>query len=113
MGARQLADDGVILGYSGLTTLMPSPQRQRRAIEWLEEGVESGRLDMARIDLRLSGALAEEGLRAEPFEHGLDLFGEAMSVEEPIAPRTPWPPSDETQQLLDRYLQEGDDGGPT
>jgi uncharacterized protein len=109
-GARELADDDVILGYSGLTTLMPSPGRQRRALDWLEEGETSGRLDMERIESDFRAALLESGLRAEPFEHGLDLFREALSVEEPIAPEV-LASDPETGQLLERYLQEGDEGG--
>lgn len=110
-GARRLVDDGVVLGYSGLTTLMPSPERQRRAIEWLEQGEKSGRLDMARITRDFHAALAEEGLRAEPFAHGLELFGQALSVQEPIAPDV-LAADPETAKLLHRYLQrvEGDAG---
>jgi hypothetical protein len=109
VGARRLADDGVILGYSGLTTLMPSPRRQRRAIEWLERGVTSGRLDMSRITADLHAALAEEGLRVEPFAHGLELFDQALSVEEPIAPDV-LAAEPETAKLLHRYLQRAEDG---
>lgn len=109
-GARELAEDDVILGYSGLTTLMPSPGRQRRALQWLEEGETTGRLDMERIESDFRSALAEAGLRAEPFEHGLDLFRQAMAVDEPIAPEA-LAADPETGQLLERYLQRDDAGG--
>lgn len=109
-GARRLADEGVILGYSGLTTLMPSPERQRRVIEWLERGRASGRLETERIESDFRAALAEEGLRAEPFARGLELFSQALTVEEPIAPDV-LAADPETGQLLDRYLQRDDGEG--
>ncbi|HUF77493.1 MAG TPA: MMPL family transporter, partial [Thermoanaerobaculia bacterium] len=103
-GARRLVQDGVILGYSGLTSLVPSPVRQREALEWLAEGRASGRLDAARIAGDFRAALAEEGMRAEPFEHGLELLAEALAVEEPVSPAA-LAAEPETGQLLDRYLQ--------
>jgi hypothetical protein len=103
-GASRLAREGVLLGYSGLTSILPSPARQRRALEWLERGRASGRLDGGRIAGDFRAALAEEGMRQEPFERGLELFGQALAVEQPVAPEE-LAADPESGQLLDRYLQ--------
>ncbi len=103
-GAKRLARQGVILGYSGLTSLVPSPRRQREALAWLAEKRASGLLDTGRIDADFRRALAEEGMRAEPFEKGLGLFAKALSVRRPIPPRE-FVPEGQAGQLLDRYLQ--------
>jgi len=103
-GARELANQGVILGYSGLTSLVPSPRRQREALAWLAEKRASGLLDPDRIDTEFRRALAEEGMRAEPFEKGLALFNEALSVHRPIPPQEFAGPG-QTGQFLERYLQ--------
>ena len=111
-GARRLVEEDVLLSYSALTGLLPSPARQREALEWLEAGRGSGRLDRERIAGDFRAALAAEGMRPELFERGLGLFGDALAVEEPVSPgelaRDP-----ETSQLLDRFLQRvsDDEGG--
>ena len=103
-GAQKLADEGVILGYSGLTSLIPPPSRQQASLEWLEQGRESGLLDPDRIIGEFRTALAEEGMRAEPFERGLDLFRQALMVDRPLS-LDDVSESGQTGQLLDRYLQ--------
>ncbi|MGD2114386.1 MAG: MMPL family transporter [Acidobacteriota bacterium] len=103
-GAQRLADDEVILGYSGLTSLIPPPQRQRRALEWLERGRESGLLDPERIVEDFREALAEEGMRVEPFRRGLELFEQALRVDEPLS-IDGFGERVQTGQLLERYLQ--------
>lgn len=111
-GAQGLADEEVILGYSGLTSLIPPPRRQRDALEWLERGRESGLLDMERISADLRAALADEGMNAAPFQRGLDLFGQALSVQEPLS-IDGFASEPQTGQLLERYLQKvsPEDGG--
>ena len=103
-GAQKLADEGVILGYSGLTSLIPPPSRQQASLEWLEQGRESGLLDPDRIIGDFRASLAEEGMRAEPFERGLDLFRQALLIDRPLS-LDDVSESDQTGQLLDRYLQ--------
>lgn len=103
-GARRLVDDDVLLGYSGLTTLVPSPSRQRDVLAWLDEGRESGLLDPERIGAGFRAALTESGMRPEPFERGLELFGEALAARDTLTPHE-LASDPETGQVLDRYLQ--------
>ncbi len=103
-GAQKLADEGVILGYSGLTSLIPPPSRQRASLAWLEKGRESGLLDPDRIAADFHSALADEGMRAAPFERGLALFRQALMVDQPLS-LDDVSGTDQTGQLLDRYLQ--------
>jgi len=103
-GAKTLADEGVILGYSGLTSLIPPPSRQRASLAWLEQGRESGVLDPDEIISEFRAALAEEGMRAEPFARGLGLFRQALQVDAPLS-LDDVEESDQTGKLLDRYLQ--------
>lgn len=107
-GARRLVGEEVLLGYSGLTTMVPSPARQSEAIAWLERGRGDGGLDVGRIEADFRRALAAEGMRAEPFENGLALFGQALSVERPVAPEELAGGGD-TGQLIERYLQRDGD----
>lgn len=108
--ARQLVDEEVILGYGALDTLVPSPQSQREAIEWLERGRQSGLLDEERIAADFRAALAAEGLRAEPFERGLELFGRALEPREVTGPEGLADAGSQAGRLLDRYLQRDGDG---
>jgi len=103
-GAQKLADDGVILGYSSLTSIIPPPSRQRADLQWLAHGRESGLLDPDRIEADFHAALAEEGLRSAPFEHGLALFRQALEVDRPMS-LDDVSKSAEAGRLLDRYLQ--------
>ncbi len=105
VGARKLAKEGVILGYSGLTSLVPSPRRQREALAWLEKQRASGLLDTDRITADFHRALAEEGMRPEPFDRGLELFAQALSVHREIPPQE-FAAQGQTGQFLDRYLQQ-------
>ena len=108
--ARRLVEEEVILGYSGLDSLMPSPRRQDRALAWLARGRAEGFLDPGRIAADFRAALAEEGLRAEPFEHGLELFRQALAPREPIGPAELARTGGQAGRLLDRYLQRDGDG---
>ena len=103
-GAEELTRDGVLLGYSGLTVMIPTPERQRRVIEWLEEGRESGLLDADRIAADFRAALAAEGLRFEPFRRGLELFRRALAVDEPLSIER-FAAEGQTGELLARTLQ--------
>lgn len=103
-GARSLVREDVLLSYSALTGIVPSPERQRQGLVWLDQGRESGLLDRARIEGEFRVALASQGMRPEPFERGLELFGQALAVEEPVSPAE-LADDPETAQLLDRYLQ--------
>lgn len=82
--AQRLVDAGVLTGVSSLTTLVPAPSRQQQAIAWLEAGRRNGSLDPQRIRADFEAALAAEGLRVEPFAHGLDLLAQALSPRQPI-----------------------------
>ncbi len=82
--AKKLVADGVLTGVSSLTTLVPAPSKQQQALTWLTAGRQDGSLDPARIRTDFETALAAEGLRPEPFAHGLDLLTKSLSPSQPI-----------------------------
>ncbi|HEX9943839.1 MAG TPA: MMPL family transporter [Thermoanaerobaculia bacterium] len=102
-GARRLVDQGVIHSFSGVTSLIPPPDQQRRVLAWLERE-RRGALDLARIRATFAEAAAKEGLRVEPFEDGLDLLGQAINLPGPLGVQD-FRGSKQTQLLLDRFLK--------
>lgn len=109
-GAQRLKDEGTILGFSALTSVVPSPLRQQGAVQWLEAGRASGLLDPERIEADFRAALATVGMRPEPFAKGLGLFRAAIAPTRPTTPQEFAAGEAATQQILDRYLQPTDDG---
>jgi predicted RND superfamily exporter protein len=107
-GARQLVQDGVLTGYDSVNSMIPPPEQQREALAWLEEKRDS-ELAVARIRKTFAEVAAEEGLRVEPFEAGLDLFAQAVSRSRPIGTEdfADFPPA---QKLLRRYLLADENG---
>jgi predicted exporter len=59
---------------------------------------------LQRIRSTFARAAAEEGLRAEPFEPGLDLLGRAINLSGPIGVQD-FRGAKQTQLLLDRFLK--------
>ncbi|HEV8577511.1 MAG TPA: MMPL family transporter [Thermoanaerobaculia bacterium] len=107
-GARRLVADGVLNGFSAVTSLIPPPEQQRTILAWLEQ--ERGRaLDLARIRATFEDAAAREGLRIEPFEQGFDLLGQAISLSQPIGVKD-FSGSKQTQLLLGRFLKQTNRG---
>lgn len=108
--AQELKEGGTILGFSALTSVVPSPKRQEQAVRWLESGRASGLLEPNRIEADFGAALAAEGMRAAPFARGLELFRQAIAPTRPTTPAEFAGDEEATRQILDRYLQKTDDG---
>ncbi|HEX6202546.1 MAG TPA: MMPL family transporter [Thermoanaerobaculia bacterium] len=107
--AAALVEDGVFYRLSAVTSLIPPPRRQAAVLDWLERE-RRGALDVGRIERTFRAAVAGEGLRAEPFEPGLDLLRRAVAPDRPIA-AADLAEHAQTRQLLDRFLQPTGDGG--
>lgn len=107
-GARGLVEEGVLNGYSGIDSLLPPTAQQAAVLDWLERG-RGELLDIDRIRERFRSEATAEGLRAAPFEPGLDLLGEALAHSEPIG-LGDFSSSTQAKALLDRFAQETDDG---
>ncbi len=106
--ARALVREGTLYGFSGVTSLIPPPRAQREVLDWLAQ-TRGGALDLARIRNTFAAEVAKQGLRLGPFEAGLDLLGEAVSLTGPIG-LADFQRSDETALLLDRYLKKVEGG---
>jgi predicted RND superfamily exporter protein len=102
-GAKRLVDQGILYGFSGATSLIPPERQQREALDWLARE-RAGDLDMARIRATFDKALAAEGLRPQPFEPGLDLLTQAVSLSQPIG-IADFQGNQQTKLLLDRYIR--------
>jgi len=107
--AEELVETGVINRASAITSLIPPPRRQAEVLDWLERG-RADALDFSRIDATFRAALAEEGLRADPFTRGLGLLRDALSPSAPISAED-LAGSEQTAKLLERYLQPDGEGG--
>ncbi|MFY9824932.1 MAG: MMPL family transporter [Thermoanaerobaculia bacterium] len=107
-GARKLVDQGVLYGYSGVTSLIPPPAQQTEVLQWLE-AERHGVLDLGRIQTTFAAAVNQQGMRLEPFEPGLDLLARAVNLSGPIGVDD-FRQSKQTQLLLDRFLKKTDRG---
>ncbi len=101
--AQKLVDDGTLYRYSAITSLLPPPAQQAEVLAWLERERRDG-LRPERVEGDFRAALAAEGLRAEPFAPGLELFRQAVSPERPIT-ADDLAGNEQTRKLLERYLQ--------
>lgn len=106
--AAELTHRGALAGYGAVTSLIPAPARQREAIAWLEDKRAQG-LDAATVRARFDAGITEAGLRPEPFTHGMDLLGRALSVDRPIRAEDLLH-APEAERLLGRYLRETPSG---
>ncbi|HEX4963839.1 MAG TPA: MMPL family transporter [Thermoanaerobaculia bacterium] len=107
-GAQKLVDQGVLYGYSGITSLIPPPAQQSEVLQWLETE-RHGALDLGRIRATFADAAGKQGLRTEPFESGLDLLAKAVNLSGPIGVDD-FRQSKQTQLLLGRFLKNTDHG---
>jgi hypothetical protein len=107
--AAALVEEGVFYRLSAVTSLIPPPRRQAAVLDWLERE-RRGALDVERIERTFRAAVAEEGLRAEAFEPGLDLLRRAVAPDRPLS-AADLAEHAQTRQLLDRFLQPTGDGG--
>ena len=108
VGAKGLVDEGILYGFSGATSLIPPERQQREALDWLARE-RPGDLNMERIRATFAESVAAEGLRPEPFEPGLDLLGNAVSLSQPIG-LADFAGQQQTKLLLDRYVTKTDHG---
>jgi uncharacterized protein len=102
-GVQELVHDGVLYGYSGISSLIPPPERQAEVLSWLATERQDG-LRIERIRDSFRRDLAAEGLRYEPFAEGVDLLAKAISPSEPIG-LDDFQGSAQSRTLLARYLQ--------
>jgi predicted RND superfamily exporter protein len=107
-GAQKLVDQGVLYGYSGVTSLIPPPTQQAEVLQWLETE-RHGALDLDRIRATFAQEAAKQGMRVEPFQDGLDLLAGAVNLSGPIGVRD-FGQSKQTQLLLGRFLKKTDRG---
>jgi len=103
-----LVEAGIINDSDGIDRVIPPPSQQTAALEWLTRERADG-LDIERVRRTFESALVGAGLRATPFERGLDLFAEAVARQEPIG-LADFRKSAQASRLLDRYLVKTDDG---
>ncbi len=103
VGARRLVDQGVLQGFSGVTSLIPPPEQQRAVLDWLERE-RNGALDLDRIRATFAAAAAREGLRVEALAPGFELLGQAINLSGPIGVQD-FAASKQTRLLLDRFLK--------
>ncbi|MGH9464079.1 MAG: MMPL family transporter, partial [Thermoanaerobaculia bacterium] len=107
-GAQRLVAEEVIVDFDGIHRVIPPPERQREALEWLAAG-RRGLLDPDRIEATFGEALRQAGLRREAFGEGFALFRGAVTREQPIGVED-FERSSQARRLLARYLIETDEG---
>ncbi|HVF58624.1 MAG TPA: MMPL family transporter [Thermoanaerobaculia bacterium] len=106
--ARGLVAEGVLQGVSGVPSLIPAPQKQQEALEWLARARNSP-LDMRRIRASFERQAAAQGLRVDGFTPGLELLEEAVSLARPVGVAD-FQASEQTALLLGRFLRKTDRG---
>ncbi len=106
--AQRLVDEGVLTGEDSVSSLVPSPQRQAGALDWLREK-RNAALDFRRVRATFFDAAAREGLRAEGFLPGLKLLERALLRDAPIRLED-FEKSPQAKALLERYLLPTEDG---
>ena len=108
--SSELVAAGELTGYDSITGILPSLARQRQALGWLDEHRQV--VNEQRVRGLFTAALAAEGLRAAPFEPGLELFAAATGRSAPLAVAE-LEGSEQMSSLLNRYLRQDDDGWST
>jgi len=106
MAKQLVVQTGEIQRVDSINSLLPAPKKQKDVLAWLDNE-RAGRLDFPRLKALFESELKSQGLRAEPFAEGIDLFGQAVAANRPIAiadlAHVPG-----AERLLKRYLrQEG------
>ncbi len=107
---RQLVAAGELTGFDSVTGILPTLERQQEALDWLQE--HRRMVDGERVRSGLAAALAAEGLRAEPFERGMEMFAAATGRVEPVTV-TELEGSEQMRRLVNRYLKHDEDGWST
>jgi predicted RND superfamily exporter protein len=102
--AQRFAGTDELVRAESIVSVLPPRERQLETIAWLD----AHRADLVSVDrVRrvFLDAAAREGLRAEAFEHGLDLFAQAASVTRPIT-LDDLRVDDASKRLLERFVRE-------
>ncbi len=109
-GVVHLVDQGVLDGYDSISRLIPSPKSQVESLAWLrEKGASVG--SPVEIRARFEAHLLEEGLNPKALKRGLDLFEEALGVDDTIRLEALNEEGNaETNRLLERYIRKNDEG---
>jgi predicted exporter len=82
-GLEPMRSAGVIASYESLASLVPPPEPQRRALDWLARN--SALTDPDRVRRVFGGALREQGLVVEAFAPALDELDEMLRPPGPIS----------------------------
>ncbi|HZF09480.1 MAG TPA: MMPL family transporter, partial [Thermoanaerobaculia bacterium] len=80
-----LVANGTIASYQSISTFLPPPGEQARAIATLRAG-RADRFNAERIARTLHRALAENGFRPEAYDTYLKLFARALDPPGPVGP---------------------------
>ena len=82
-GLEPMRHAGVIASYESLATLVPSPEAQRRALDWLARNREL--TDPGRVRRVFGEALRERGMVVDAFAPALDELAETLRPAGPIS----------------------------
>ncbi|MDY7094018.1 MAG: MMPL family transporter [Acidobacteriota bacterium] len=107
-GAEELVAGGELQGFRAVTSVIPPPERQRRSLDWLAEQRSRG-IGGESVAATFRQAAAEEGIRAEAFEEGLELLARALERDRPITVEEIGE-SAQGQRLLGQYMRRTEDG---
>ncbi|MFQ5767449.1 MAG: RND family transporter, partial [Acidobacteriota bacterium] len=81
----KLVESGDVIFYLSLSSVMPSPSRQQKVLEWLtrERQAHPAGLDPDRISRDLAAALEEQGFRlGKEYRETVDLLHRALGVKD-------------------------------
>jgi predicted RND superfamily exporter protein len=101
--ARAMAGGDELLRAESIVSVLPPRERQEETIAWLDQH-RGDLVSVERIRHVFDAAATREGLRPEAFEHGLDLFAQAASVDRPIGLED-LQVDDASQRLLERFVR--------
>jgi hypothetical protein len=105
---EKVVGGGEIARFDSIASILPPRSRQEETLAWLRNGRED-LLDWNRIRATFESAVRAEGMRLGPFVEGLELFEQAVSVDEPISLRD-LSLDDSSRRLLERFVRETDSG---
>ncbi len=107
--ATELVARGVLTDVDTVSSILPPPEVQARALDFLADRRSGGELDFERIESTFTARLTEEGVRASAFARGMDLFRQAASRSEPVSIEE-IAATVHGERLIERYLHQDDSG---
>ena len=99
--AAALVDSGILTGVNGIGSLVPLPARQAAAHEWLDERRDL--FERQRLQSLFERYATEEGLRAAPFQAGIDLLADAAADRTTVT-LSSLRADPRIERLLERYM---------